>query len=117
MTLAALTLKSSALAVLLSKFDSKVMHVSGAYPCSGVVSALSVAPSCKITVTGYDEQGKGVANQQFEFLSTGLKNEMAYVTLDGRFRRLSRVEFTTSSTLNVLTALLLDDIQYTTFAK
>ena len=64
-----------------------------------------------------DEFGNGVANQQFDFVATGLKNEMVGAKFCDDFKPVSRVEFSTASTLSVLTALLLDDIQYTAFRK
>ncbi len=81
---------------------------------TAALGLLSVNQGCKVTVTGYDKDGNGVANQQFDFVPTGLNVNMTKAELSGDFKNLHKVEFNTASALSdILVADLLDDLTYT----
>lgn len=79
------------------------------------VSVVGVPQACTVSVTGYDADGESVANQQFSFVPTGLKSDMAYAELNDDFYELSAVEFTSTSELKPVVAALFDDLTFTLY--
>lgn len=78
-------------------------------------TVVGVPQSCNLTVTGFNAQGKQVAQQAFAFVSNeGLNQQMVEANLKG-FEGLQNAVFTTQASDTDLVATLADTFNYTVF--
>ncbi|CEJ80985.1 hypothetical protein VHEMI01140 [[Torrubiella] hemipterigena] len=88
------------------------------FGCSANTAAVAVTgvpQGCTVTVTGYDTDGQVAGVQSFDYVPTGLKDDMTQAVLGDGFCGLSRVEFNTKSALRPVIANLMDDLSFTLY--
>ena len=101
-----------------SNFNFKSFYFGCVLPTQETLASLPL--SCSVQVTGY-RNGKQVASQKADFRKPLLQltANMAKVELNDGFCDVDRVSFDTTGGLipEVLTAVLMDEFEYTTFSK
>ena len=92
------------------------------YGCTAATEAsvVGVPVSCNITVTGFGPPSTGskqIATQTFEFVASGLSQDMNEAPVSNVFQGLYSAVFTLQSAENAITEGFLDNVATTIFAQ